>query len=67
MWRWLPTVAGVDMLVGARILLHRRDMQPALVREGGFADIGGVAVGRAVEQLVQQARDMGEAAPALPR
>ena len=50
----------VDVLVGARVLLHRRDMQPALMREGALADIGGVAVGRAVQALVEEARDMGE-------
>ena len=66
----VPAVADqrrVDVLVGARVLLHRRDMQPALMREGALADIGGVAVGRAVEALVEEARDMGQAAPARRR
>ena len=58
MLRRLPTSFGLDMLVGARVLLDRRDMQPALVREGALADIGGVAVGRAVEPVVEQPRDV---------
>ncbi len=33
----------LDVLVGARILLHRGDMQAPLMGEGGFADIGGAA------------------------
>src|SRR5665213_2319749 len=60
----MPAVADdgrIDMLVGARILLHRRDMEAALMREGAFADIGGVAVGRAVEALVEEAREMRQA------
>ena len=32
------------MLIGARVLQHRRGMQPALVREGRRPDIGRVAV-----------------------
>ena len=49
-----------DVLVGARILFHRRDMQAALVGEGVVAHVGGVGDGVAVEPLVQHARDMGE-------
>src|SRR3546814_17149578 len=35
-------------------------MQAALVREGGLADVGGVALRLPVQALVEQARDMGE-------
>ena len=35
-------------------------MQAALVGEGARADIGGAAVGRAVQALVEQARQMGQ-------
>ncbi len=34
-----------DMFVGARVLRHGGNMQPALVRKGAFADIGLMPVG----------------------
>ena len=53
----MPAVAdggGVDMLIGARVLLDRRDVETRLMREGGLADISGVAIGRAVQALVEE-------------
>ncbi len=50
---------GLDVLVGARVLLHRRDVEAALVREGRLPDVGLMPVGRAVQPLVQKARDVG--------
>ena len=51
-----------DVLVAARILFDRRNMQPALVGEGGFADIGRVVLRDAIESLVQQAARHGSGA-----
>ena len=59
--RLLPTSAGVDVLVGLRRLQDRRGMDAGLGRERAVADVGRMAVGRAVENLVERARDMGEA------
>ena len=52
------------VLVGARVFLHGGGMKPALVREGRRPDIGRVAVGRAVEDFVQQPRRLGDASRA---
>ena len=55
----VPMIAhqfGHDMLVAARVLLHRRDVQAALVRERRLADVRRVADRRAVQPLVEQAR-----------
>ena len=49
-----------DVLVGRRLLHDRRRMDAGLGGEGAFADIGRVAVGRAVEHLVERMRDVGE-------
>ena len=48
------------MLVGRRILDHRRGVDAGLGGEGRGADIGRVAVGRAVEDLVEHARHAGQ-------
>ena len=45
---------GRDVFVGARVLGYGRSVQPALVREGVGADVGGVPVGRPAEDLVDQ-------------
>ena len=58
---------GRNVLVGTRVLLHRRDVQAALVREGGIADVGRVVIGRPVQQFVDQPRDMGQLRQALGR
>ena len=46
------------VLVAARVLFHRRHMQPALVRERVLADVRGVPVGCAVQALVDEMRGM---------
>ena len=48
------------MLIGRRVLLHRGDMQPALMGKGRRAHIGLMPVGSAVEDFIQQAADMGQ-------
>ena len=53
---------GRHMLISARVLLHGGGMQAALMREGRRADISGMASGRAIEDLVEQARDTRELA-----
>ena len=58
---------GRDMLVGARVLLHGRDMDAAFMGEGRFPDIGRVPVGRAVQHLVENARGMGQRAELVRR
>ena len=45
---------------------HARDVQPALVGEGVLAHVRLVGVGREVEQLVDEVRDLGELAPGAP-
>ena len=55
------------VLVGARILLHGGDMDAAFMREGRLADIRRVAVRRAIEKLIEDARDVGERAEPLRR
>ena len=57
---------GRHVLVGARVLLHGGDMQPALVREGRRPDIGRVTIGRAVEDFIQKPRHMGELGKLIP-
>ena len=52
---------GRDVLVGRGILHDRGGMDAGLGGEGALADIGRVAVRRAVEHLVERARDVGEA------
>ena len=52
------------MLVGLRVLEHRRGMNAGLGDEGAFADIGRMAVRRAVEHVVQRARHLHQASPA---
>ena len=54
-----------NVLVGARILGHGRAVEPALVGEGGIADVGRMGVGGAVEALVEQTRNTGELAEAV--
>ena len=48
------------MLVGPGVLLDRRDVQAALMGEGARADIGSTAVGRHVQPVVEQARQVRE-------
>ena len=55
------------MLIGARVLLHGRDMEAAFMREGRLADIRRVPVGRAVQDLVEQARGVGQRPQLLRR
>ena len=50
-----------DVLVGRRVLGDGGGMNAGLGGEGAFADIGRVAVGRAVEPLVERVRDMRRA------
>ena len=58
---------GRHMLVGARVLLHGRDMDAAFMREGRLADIRRMPVGRAVQHLVENARGMGQRPELLRR
>ena len=51
---------GRDVLVTARILLHRRYVQAALMGERRGPYIGRVAVRRPVEALIHQVRNMGQ-------
>ena len=55
------------VLIGARVLLHGRDMDAAFVGEGRLADIGCAAVRRAIEQLIENARGVGERLELLRR
>ena len=48
------------MLERRGVLHHARDVHPALVREGVLADVRLIGVGRAVEQLVEVVRRLGE-------
>ena len=57
----------VDVLERLRVGAHARRVQPRLVREGVLADVGLGRVGRAVEQLVEQVRGLGQAREALGR
>ena len=56
----MPTALGRHVLVGRRVLHDGGGMDAGLGRERALAHIGRVAVGRAVEHLVERARDMGE-------
>ena len=55
------------MLVGARVLRERGGVDAGLGGEGRGADIGRVPVRRAVEQLVEGARDVGDLPQRLGR
>ncbi len=55
------------MLVEGRVFRDGGGVQPRLVGEGRGADIGGVPVGRAVQALVEGAREGGKAAQPLGR
>ena len=44
---------GRHMLVGARLFAHGGSVNAALMREGGFADIGRMPVRLAVQKLVE--------------
>ena len=51
---------GRDMLIGLRLLHHRRGMDTGLGRESRSANIGRVPVGRAIEQFVERVADLGQ-------
>ena len=55
----------LDMLVGARVLQHRRGVDAGLGGEGAGPDEGRVAVRRAVEDLVEGARGLRQRAEGL--
>ena len=63
----LPTLSGGDVLVGARVLRQRRGVDAGLGGESRGADIRGVPVRRAVEELVEGARDSGDLSQRLGR
>ena len=50
----------LDMLVGPRVLGDRRGMDAGLGGEGAGADIGRLAVGRAVDQFVEAMGELGQ-------
>ena len=57
-----PVAHGVrgHVLVGRGVLHDGGSVNAGLGRERALADIGGVAVGRAVEHLVKRVRDVGD-------
>ncbi len=56
----LPTLAGLDVLVGAGELARRARVQPALVRERARTHVGRLRVGREVRGLGDEVADLGE-------
>ena len=52
---------GLDVLEGRAVGAHAGHVQAALVREGVAPDVGLGPVGRAVEQLVDEVRGLGQA------
>ena len=65
--RRLPTRLGRHVLVGRGLLHDRGGVDAGLGGERALADIGRVAVGRAVEHLVERVRGMREALELLVR
>src|SRR5690606_28314758 len=63
----VPDLGRLDMLVEGGVLLYRRYVQSRLVREGRRFDVGRVPVGRSVEPVVEQTRDVGQALQPLFR
>ena len=64
--RAVADALGRHVLVGARVLQHGRGVDAGLGGEGGGADIGRMAVRRAVQQLVERARHgVSDASPAV--
>ena len=66
----VPLVAdafGRDVLVGLRLLDDGRGVDAGLGRERAFADVGRVAVGRAVQHLVEHAAGVRQRAQPLRR
>ncbi len=66
----LPPVADRfrgHVLIGARVLLHGRDVDAAFMREGRLADIRRVPVRGAVQDLVEDARGMRQRPELLRR
>ena len=57
----------VDVLEGLRVGAHAGRVQARLVREGVLADVRLRGVGRAVEQLVDEVRRLGQPREALGR
>ena len=51
-------LSGVDMLVSSRVLGEGGSVNAGLGGEGRGPDIGRMAVGRAIEQFVEGARDV---------
>ncbi len=49
---------GRHVFVGLRILEHRRSMNAGFCHKSAFADIGRVAIGRAIEHIVERPRHL---------